>query len=155
MCIDSGAMISMAPNPTTPDNPPTSKRRQPALPLIRRAPAGRRSLESLRTTFRIDRRTVVGREATRFREELHKQIGSDMTPMQGALVEMAVQLRMRLLVFDIRFADQIEFSAHDSKLYLSWANSLRLTMQALGLADEKANADVARNNIWKQLHGKA
>jgi hypothetical protein len=52
---------------------------------------------------------------------------------QSALIEIAVQLRMRLVVMDAAFAERGEQSAHDARQYLAWANTLARTLSRLGL----------------------
>jgi hypothetical protein len=89
--------------------------------------------ENLRNVVRPDRRTVIGREATAFRATLLRHCGTEPTGPQRALIELAVQLRMRLLAMDLAFVERGEQSAHDCRQYLAWANTLARTLQRLGL----------------------
>jgi len=51
------------------------------------------------------------------------------------MVEIAVALKMRLIVFDILFTESEGEppNAHDSERYLAWANSLSRVLVKLGL----------------------
>jgi hypothetical protein len=102
-------------------------------PLLRRAVRGRRLPENLQTAIRLDRRTIIGREATAFRAALVRHVGASPSETQKAMINLAVQLRMRLLAMDASFTDRGEQSAHDAKQYLAWAASLRRALVALGM----------------------
>jgi hypothetical protein len=115
------------------DNPYPAETVAATSPLLRRAVRGRRLPESLQTAIRLDRRTIIGREATAFRAGLVRHVGSSPSETQKAMINLAVQLRMRLLAMDASFTDRGDHSAHDSKQYLAWANSLSRIMVRLGL----------------------
>jgi hypothetical protein len=53
------------------------------------------------------------------------------------LIELAVQIRMRLVVMDLKFADSGEQSPRDAKQYLAWSNSLQRALSRLGLEGAK------------------
>lgn len=102
-------------------------------PLLRRAIRGRRLPESLQTAVRLDRRTVIGRDAVAFRKSLLAHVGGQPSAAQAGLIDIAVQLRMRVVAMDAKFAERGEQSAHDAKQYLAWSNSLSRTLIRLGL----------------------
>ena len=124
------------------DAGPTQQGRDmpPRAPLLRRAIRGRRLPENLRTTVRLDRRTLIGRDAAAFRARLFAHCAGAPSATQQALIETAVQLRMRLVAMDIAFAEKAGQSAHDARQYLAWSNSLTRTLSLLGLQPATAPA---------------
>ncbi len=119
---------------------PQSRDTPPRAPLLRRAIRGRRLPENLRTTVRLDRRTLIGRDAAAFRARLVAHCAGAPTATQAALIETAVQIRMRLIAMDIAFAQKAGQSAHDARQYLAWSNSLTRTLSLLGLQPTAAAA---------------
>lgn len=74
-----------------------------------------------------------------------KQIRADLTEHVGvpsiaqrALIEQIVQLRLRIAVMDRDFAESKDMTAHDSRMYLSWANSYSRLLRQLGLQPTSA-----------------
>jgi len=98
-------------------------------PVVR----GRRLPENMRVAVRLDRRTRLGRDVAAFRRELLQHVGDRPSATQRAIVELAVQLRARLVAMDQAFAERGDQSAHDTKSYLAWSNSLARAMGRLGL----------------------
>jgi len=134
--IADGMTMPQASTPSpqhTSDTPEPSPPLAAPTPLLRRAVRGRRLPENLRTVIRLDRRTLMGREATAFRAAMLRHCGSDPSEPQKATIELATQMRMRLLAMDARFAERGEQSAHDARQYLAWSNGLRRALQALGM----------------------
>lgn len=100
---------------------------------VRQVRRGRRLPEDLRSTVRLDRRTRVGRDVAEFRASLLRHVGGSPTATQRATIELAVQLRARLVAMDFAFAENGDQSGHDSRTYLSWSNSLSRAMFRLGM----------------------
>lgn len=94
----------------------------------------------MRTTVKVDRRTIVGRDASAFRASLVRHVGGAPSPTQHALIELSVQHRMRLVMMDMRFAEAGEMTEHDSRQYLAWANALARTLVKLGAEASRAAA---------------
>jgi len=101
------------------------------------------------TTVRLDRRTALGRDVTAFRKALIEHVGAEPSATRRALVEIACQLRARVVSMDLQFAERGEQSVHDSKAYLAWSNSLGRTMRQLGLAAREA-APPSLASLWNR-----
>lgn len=101
--------------------------------VVRMARHPRRPPESLEAVAPLDKRTRLGKDVAAFRAVLVQHCGGRPSGTQGALIEVALQLRIRLAAMDARFAETGEMSAHDSKIYLSWSNSIARVMRQLGL----------------------
>ena len=125
----------------------------PTQPLVRRVIRGRRLPENLRVTVRLDRRTLAGRDATAFRAALLRHCKNRPSETQRAMIELAVQLRMRLVVMDLTFANCGEQSEHDARQYLAWANSLQRALSRLGLEGVKEHT--TRDQVLAALYGEA
>jgi len=78
-------------------------------------------------------RTREGQRAKHFRAELVAHLGGAPSTTQRALIEQAVQIKLRLAVMDRAFAGTAVMTAHDSRVYLAWSNSLVRTLRTLGL----------------------
>src|SRR5450631_3337055 len=83
--------------------------------------------------FARPRRTREAQMAKRFRAELTAHVGGAPSTVGRALIEQAAQLKLQLAVMDRRFAETNEMSAHDSRVYLAWSNSLTRTLRELGI----------------------
>lgn len=102
--------------------------------VVRLARHPRRPSENLAEAVApLDKRTRLGKDIQAFRTELVRHVGGEPSATQAALIELAVQLRLRLASMDARFAECGEMSAHDSRTYLAWSNSLARTVRQLGL----------------------
>jgi len=77
-------------------------------------------------------RTREGQAAKRFRAELLAHLCGAPSP-QRALIEQAVQIKLRLAVMDHAFAGTSAMTLHNSRTYLAWSNSLVRTLRTLGL----------------------
>jgi len=99
---------------------------------VKRA-GGRRPPENLRSTVRLDGRTREAKAAKLFEAELVRHVGGSPSATQAALIAQATQIQMRLSAMDEAFAERGDQSAHDSRVYLSWANSLSRLMRQIGL----------------------
>ena len=79
------------------------------------------------------------------RAELVAHVGGRPSAVQAALIEQAVQLRLRLAVMDRKFAETGAQTDHDSKTYLAWANSFARLMTRLGLEGAAAQSVPTRS----------
>ena len=82
---------------------------------------------------RPDGRSRQGRLLTQMRRQLTAQLGGNPTPTQVVLIQTAAMLQLKCATFDQKIIDGT-FSDYDSKVYLAYANSLRRTLDSLGLA---------------------
>lgn len=98
-----------------------------------RAAQRRRLPENLAITPRLDRRTTASKMAEAFRADLTAHVGGKPSATQAALVEQAVQIKLRLFTLDAAFAERGSQSAHDGRQYLAWSNSLSRLLRQLGM----------------------
>jgi hypothetical protein len=85
---------------------------------------------------KLDLRTREARLMRDTRAELIAHVSGNsgiLSTTQRALVEQAVQIKLRLAVMDRAFAVSANMTAHDSKQYLAWSNSFTRLMRQLGL----------------------
>jgi len=82
---------------------------------------------------RIDQRSRTAKFMRRLRADLLAHVGGSPTVTQRLLIERAVMLSTRIALFDIRVAEDGDFSEHDGKQYLAWSNSLERCLGRLGL----------------------
>jgi hypothetical protein len=82
---------------------------------------------------KLDGRTVEARLMRETRANLEKHVGGTPSAVQQALIEQAVQLRLRLAVMDSKFAQTGSQTEHDSRTYLAWANSYSRLLRLLGM----------------------
>lgn len=68
-----------------------------------------------------------------FRKRLTEHCGPNATAPMQALIELAVQLHLRLMYQDALFALNPERATVDSNAYLAWSNALARTLLKLGL----------------------
>ncbi len=68
------------------------------------------------------------------RAELAEHVGGMPSAVQRALIEQAVQLRLRLAVMDRKWSEAgAEMTECDSNTYLAWSNSFCRTLAQLGI----------------------
>lgn len=82
---------------------------------------------------KLDQRTREARLMRDARAELIAHVGGRPSATQRALIEQAVQLRLRLAVMDRTFAESVTMTEHDLRTYLAWSNSYTRTLRQLGL----------------------
>lgn len=82
-----------------------------------------------------DHQTLLGRGLEGFHAELLRPSGAKPSPVQNALVSLAVQLKEWLAVMDARFVAGSNLGARNSLVHLVWSNSLVRTLRELGLKD--------------------
>jgi len=121
---------------------------------LRRVSRGRPLPEDLRTAIKPDRRTVVGREATKFRADLVRHCKDKPSVTERALIDLAVQLRLRVMMMDYRFLQQGEQSPNDAAIYLAWVNTLSRVVRALGLkASDARDRDAKTPSLAEIING--
>src|SRR5260370_12916026 len=83
---------------------------------------------------RPDKRTREGRCLLQARRALIEHFGGEanLTNPQRALIERCAMLQLRCAVLDRKILDGT-FSEYDAKTYLAFSNSLRRSLEALGL----------------------
>jgi hypothetical protein len=82
---------------------------------------------------KLDGRTREARLMREARADLEKHVGGTASAVQHALIEQAVQLRLRLAVMDSRFAETGAQTDHDVRHYLAWSNSYSRLLRLLGM----------------------
>jgi hypothetical protein len=82
---------------------------------------------------RIDQRSRTARFMRRVRADLTAHVGGQPSTTQRLLIERATMLSLRIALFDVRVAEDGDFSEHDGKQYLAWSNSLERCLGRLGL----------------------
>lgn len=85
----------------------------------------------------IDQRTVEARLMTRTRDELTEHVGGHPTAVERLLIERCVVLALKCAQLDIKIMSGEPLTGHDHQHGLAWFNSLRRTLQALGLQPRK------------------
>jgi len=110
----------------------------------------RRPAESLTVRMPIDARTAAGRSVRLLRVRLLAHLGPKPSQAQLVLVEQLLQLKLRLAMMDHNFiAAGGKLSAHDSRTYLAWSNSLIRGLRELGL--ESAALDAPAPSLAEAL----
>jgi hypothetical protein len=87
----------------------------------------------------IDRRTFEGRLLEEFRADLVAHAGGSPNVVQTALIERCAWVQLRLAMMDSKVATG-DFTEHDSRTYLAWANTLGRLLARLGLEPAAAKA---------------
>ena len=89
---------------------------------------------------KLDQRTKEARLMREAHAELVAHVGGNPSATQSALIDQAVQIKLRLAVMDRKFAESHAQTDHDSRQYLAWANSFTRLLRQLGLkgAPERA-----------------
>jgi hypothetical protein len=126
-------------------------------PLIRRTRKGRhwQLPPGSRAIFRIDNRSVIGREVTKFRTALVQHCGGEPDAVQRQQIELACQLRARLLTMDLRFVElEGEQTELDSRTYLAWANSLSRLLLKIAPQNAKPNGADKPSPLGAYLAGR-
>jgi hypothetical protein len=81
----------------------------------------------------VTTRTTMGRLIRDVRADLLKHVGDAPSATQRSLIERAVMLTVQLARMDAQALRNGAMSAHASREYLAWSNTLTRTMKALGL----------------------
>jgi len=117
-----------------PRKPPKRKRKNNPNRNRRLSPYSR-----LPALVNLDRRTKEAQLIKNTRAELLGHLGGSANVVQAALIEQAVQIKLRLAVMDRRFAETGTQTEHDSRTYLAWANSYSRMLAKLGIAAPKGH----------------
>jgi hypothetical protein len=80
----------------------------------------------------LDRRTFEGKLFAEFRADLVTHAGGSPNVVQTALIERCAWVRLRLAMMDSKVATG-DFTEHDSRTYLAWANTLSRLLARLGV----------------------
>lgn len=83
-----------------------------------------------------DARSAEGRLLRRVRDALVKHVGGRPTAAQMILIERASMLALHISQMDAKALAAGGFSEWQGRQYLAWCNSLRLALEALGLAPQ-------------------
>lgn len=121
--------ISLLRRADPPGRPRTSAPRKP--PCIRAR--ARQPSEAMDQIISIDLRTTIGKQAKQLRDSLTRHVGGRPNGVQLALIERAIQLKLRVSAMDMSFAATGEMSTHATKAYLAWSNSFTRCLACLGL----------------------
>ena len=81
----------------------------------------------------IDGRTHIGKVAKQLRDGLVRHVGGRPSAVELAVIERAVQLKLRVAAMDLDFAATGTMSSHATKSYLAWSNSFVRALNTLGL----------------------
>ena len=81
-------------------------------------------------------RTPEGRFLKDVRADLVRHVGGKPTTAQRVLIERACMLQLQLARMDAKALETGAMSAHASREYLAWCNSLRRCMAELGMKGE-------------------
>lgn len=87
---------------------------------------------SRRALGTLDGRSKEARLMRDTRDELTAHVGGSPSPTQKALIDTAVQLRLRIAVMDRAFSKTQTQTEHDNRTYLAHANSYARVMKLLG-----------------------
>ncbi len=82
---------------------------------------------------RIDGRTKEGKTIAAAKNALTTAIGGDPTPQESILIDRVVFKMLRCTLYEMATL-QGSTNGGSDHIYLAWANSLRLDLQALGLS---------------------
>ena len=81
---------------------------------------------------RIDARTREGKTIIAAKGALISAIGGDPTPQESILIDRVIFKMLRCTLYEMATL-QGDTNGGSDHIYLSWANSLRLDLQAIGL----------------------
>jgi hypothetical protein len=82
---------------------------------------------------KIDGRTKESRLIAAARDELTRHVGGSPSHVQRVLIERAARLMLYIEIMDRETLEAGTMSERNSRQYLAWSNSLRLTLRELGL----------------------
>jgi hypothetical protein len=86
--------------------------------------------------------TLAGQIMRAVHAELSEQIGTDATPAQRIIVQMASVKITRCHLWERKMLDGDDPSVDDQCRWLAWSNSARLDLQALGIRDTASSQTV-------------
>jgi hypothetical protein len=82
---------------------------------------------------KLDRRTKESRLLEAARASLTRHVGGSPNDIQRVLIERASRLMVYLELMDAQALEDGTMSERNSRSYLAWSNSLRLTLRDLGV----------------------
>jgi hypothetical protein len=82
---------------------------------------------------KLDQRTREAKLLSDARAELTRHVGGSPSSVQRTLIERAARLQLYLEVMDRETLEAGTMSERNSRQYLAWSNSLRLTLRELGV----------------------
>jgi hypothetical protein len=82
---------------------------------------------------KIDGRTKESRLMAAARAELTRHVGGSPSHVQRVLIERAARLMLYVEIMDRETLEAGTMSERNSRQYLAWSNSLRLTLRELGV----------------------
>jgi hypothetical protein len=97
------------------------------------------SPESAPISTRLHGNSTERRAAARLRADLIAHCGGRPSATQMAMIEQATELKLRLAVMDQDFIRTSRRSAHASRDYLAWSNSMVRLLRQLGLKGAAEN----------------
>ena len=83
--------------------------------------------------LKLDGRTKEARLMAAARAELVQHVGGNPSSVQARLIERAARLTLYIELMDARALGSGGMTERDSRQYLAWTNSLRLTLRELGI----------------------
>lgn len=86
-----------------------------------------------KTIRRLDGRCSLAKAFKSMREGIEKALGGDLSPQQDILLDRAVFKTYKAIQYEARSLNGNDFNADSETYYLSWTNSIRKDLQALGL----------------------
>lgn len=105
------------------------KRKRKLLPALKHG-----AYMSPATFRRLDGRTRLGKAFKAARNELEVALGDDLSPQQAILVDRVCFLLFRITAYENEMLSLSPNTAPPAENhYLSWVNSLRRTLESLGL----------------------
>ena len=87
-----------------------------------------------RKTFKqFDGRRTVAKIFKQIRHGLETALGGDISPQESILVDRAVFMLYRIRVFETMALEGKDYNPAIDQFYLAWCNTLRRTLETLGL----------------------
>jgi hypothetical protein len=80
---------------------------------------------------KLDRRTKEARLLEEARASLTRHVGGSPNDIQRVLIERAARLMVYLELMDRQALEEGGMSERNSRMYISWQNSLRLTLREI------------------------
>jgi hypothetical protein len=85
----------------------------------------------------LDRRTREARLLEEARAALTRHIGGSPSEVERVLIERCARLQLFIAAMDAEAFEAGTLSERDSRMYLAWNNSLRLSLRELGVKQAK------------------
>ncbi len=108
-----------------------------------------------RAIVRMDKRTRAGRIMRTIRADLIDHCGGVPSAAERILIESAALKATRLHLISERVINGAAFEAGESEKTISWANSLRLDLVALGLERRMKDVTPSLDDIVAEINQEA